>query len=339
MASPLSMALKAAPAAIRLAGALRSASAASGAHSKPKLNINVRVQVPRKMSGTTKKNASTPGKTNLKTLGKTANALSRAASHMQAMRKQPGLGGLLKHGLKAAKELKGAARELSKLNPAHGARKGEASTHADSGARTSVAQPKGVKLMVGRPKKNWEEATPENGFREAYRGKPGADGKSLRVMVGKPQKNWEHATAENGFREAYRGKPGADGKSLRVMVGKPKKNWEQATPENGFTEWKGGKSHSSEPGGPRLKIMIGKPQMNWREALEQASPHEGGRPCANALVERPDPTRGVGLQINVQFGRSGAKPGGKTGKTSLSDLIKVARHANALARSLRKSHE
>lgn len=304
MASPLSMALKAAPAAMRMAGVLRSANAAPGANSKPKFKINIRVQLPPKASGTANKSSSKPDKPNLNTLGKTARSLSRAASHMHAMGKQPGLGGLLKHGLKAAKELQGAARELSKLDPGHGMRNAE-TAHPGNANRALAGQAKGLKLMVGQPTKNWEEATPENGFREAYRSKPGADGKSLRVMVGKPQKNWEHATAENGFREAYRGKPGADGKSLRVMVGKPQKNWEHATPENGFTEWRGGKSRSGDAGGPRLQIMIGKPQMNWREALERVTPHEGARARTH----------------------------------SLSDLVKVARQAHVLGKTLAKSQD
>lgn len=254
MPSAISTALKLAPAAMRLAGALhRASAAASGAKSKPKLNINLRVQPPPAQRGSPKRSSAPQGAANLKTLGKIAKPLSRAASHVSAMGKQPGLGSLLKHGLKAAKELQGAARELSKFTPGNVRR-------AEGGGRTTAAQPKGVKLMVGRP-----------------------------------QKNWEHATAENGFHEVRGGKVGGDGKRLRLMVGPVHKNWEHATAENGFTEWKGKSSEGGE-GGPRLRIMVGKPRLNWEEALGHSAPREGGRPRSNAVLGRPELEKPAGLQ-------------------------------------------
>lgn len=292
MPSAISTALKLAPAAMRLAGALhRASAAASGAKSKPKLNINLRVQpLPAQRSGP-KRNSAPQGAASLKTLGKkVAKPLSRAVSHVSAMGRQPGLGGVLKHGLKAAKELQGVARELSKFTP-------DSVRRAEGGGRAVAAQAKGVKLMVGRP-----------------------------------QKNWEQATAENGFHEARGGKAGGDGKRLRVMVGKPQKNWEQATAEHGFTEWKG-KSSGSGEGGPRLRIMVGKPRLNWEEALGHSAPHEGGRPRSNAVLDRPEPEKPIGLQIDLRFGS-----GAKKGKASLSELLKVARQAHALGKALEKSH-
>jgi hypothetical protein len=64
----------------------------------------------------------------------------------------------------------------------------------------------------------------------------------MSAMVGKPQKNWEQATAEHGYHELKpRGgeQSGAGGgKRLRVMLGPIHRNLEHATTENGFTEWK-----------------------------------------------------------------------------------------------------
>ncbi|MBW7901636.1 MAG: hypothetical protein H3C26_09175 [Rhodocyclaceae bacterium] len=333
MPSAISTALKLAPAAMRLAGALhRASAAASGAKSKPKLNINLRVQPPPAQRGSSKRSSAPQGAATLKTLGKIAKPLSRAASHVSAMGRQPSLGSLLKHGLKAAKELQGAARELSKFTPGNVRR-------AEGGGRTTAAQPKGVKLMVGRPQKNWEHATAENGFHEVRGGQVGGDGKGLRVMVGKPQKNWEQATPEHGYRELKAGggeKGGEGGKRLRLMVGPVHKNWEHATAENGFTEWKGKSSEGGE-GGPRLRIMVGKPRLNWEDALGHSAPREGGRPRSNAVLGRPEPEQPAGLQIDLQFG-GGAASGAKKGKASLSDLLKVARQAHALGKALGKSH-
>jgi hypothetical protein len=274
-----------------------------------------------------------------KTLGKTGKSLSQAMSHMQAMGKNPSLGSLLRHGLKAAKELQEAARELSKLSPGSVRKiEGESSV---GGGRAAAVQPKGVKLMVGRPQKNWEHATAENGFHEVMGGKVGGDGKRLSVMVGKPQKNWEQATAEHGYHELKpRGgeQSGAgDGKRLRVMLGPIHRNWEHATAENGFTEWKG-KFGEDGKDGPRLRIMVGKPRLNRAEMLESLAPHGNGVPRISAVAGKPVWEEMMELQDNLRRG-SGESPSTKQGGTSLSNFAKVTRPAGALDKEMVKSHD
>lgn len=294
MPSTISTALKLAPAAMRLAGALhRASTAASGAKSKPKFNINLRVQPPPIQHGSSKRSAAPQDAANLQGAGQGRQALVARNVLCECDGQATGIGGL-KHGLKAAKELHGAARELSNFAPGNVRR-------VEGGGRATVAQPKGVKLMGGRPQKNWEQATPEHGYHE------------LKSSGGE--------------------KDGEGGKRLRIMVGPVHKNWEHATAENGFTEWQG----KSSEGGPRLRIMVGKPHLNWEDALGHSAPREGGRPLSNAVFSRPESEKPVSPQIDLQFG-SGMASGAKKGKASLSDLLKVARQVHALGKVLEESH-
>lgn len=204
-------------------------------------------------------------------------AMSRAAPHLDNLLKKPGPSGIVS-GMKALRELRGATRELSK------------SMASASGSGKSGG---GFKVMVGRPQKNWEEATPEKGFRELGSGKDGAKTPGFKVMVGRPQKNWEMATKENGFRElpakgSSSNSTGERAHGVRIMIGRPQKNWEEATAANGFRELGGRKSSADGKGsGSRhdFRIIIGR---------------SGGGKEKDA---ESDGQKGSGLHIQISFAR------------------------------------
>jgi hypothetical protein len=158
-------------------------------------------------------------------LSRAMSSLSRAAPHLSAMTQGQGLVSSIFHGFKAVRALRGATRELSKMMTY-----GQSSTGKSGG---------GFQVMVGRPSKNWEEATAANGFRELggkQTSTTGARTHGIRIMVGRPQKNWEEATAANGFRELGGRKKASGGNGsggFRMMVGRVQKNWESPDFDHG----------------------------------------------------------------------------------------------------------
>lgn len=264
----LMSALKALPTAMKMASAARSAMPAVKAAAPTAMGI-ARQGLQALPQATQKLAKSAPP------FAGALGALSRAAPHVGAMAQKPGLSTLF-HGIQALRELRGATRELSKMGkPAGG-------TDAKPGGQ--------LKVMVGRPQKNWEEATAKNGFRElgAARGGKGSakQGDStgprahgIKIMVGRPQKNWEEATAKNGFRELGGGKSkqkgaqatasGARAQNFKIMLGRPKKNWEEATAENGFRELGGRKSPAAAQKGARGGPQI---QLSFVRGAQSSSP-------------------------------------------------------------------
>ena len=234
-------------------------------------------------------------------------ALAKATPHLSALTQKQGLGSTLLNSFKALRELRGVTRELSKM-PAPGASatgksetgkaalaKPDTAKHA-TGKSGAAASTGGVKVMIGRPEKNWEKATAENGFRELGGAKgDAARAKGVKIMIGRPQKNWEDATKKNGFRELG-GKSGkaARAHGVKIMIGRPQKNWEEATAENGFRELGSRKSpadgnakgKSSAKASLGFRLIVGRVKDKGKDGDAQG-----------------------GMRIQISFARNGASSG------------------------------
>jgi len=232
-------------------------------------------------------------------------ALTKATPHLSALTQKQGLGSTLLNSFKALRELRGVTRELSKMQAPGASATGKTATgktelaKADSGKHVSsksgaAASTGGVKVMIGRPQKNWEDATAKNGFRELGGAKgDAARAKGVKIMIGRPEKNWEDATKKNGFRELG-GKSGKDARAhgVKIMIGRPKTNWEEATAENGFRELGSRKS----------------PDDAYAKSRSSAKASLGFRLIVGRVKGKDADAQG-GMRIQLSFARNGASSG------------------------------
>lgn len=324
-------ALKAAPGAMQMASAARSLAPAAKKQAPAAMALarkGISEALPAAASKITKANPAMSG---------AMSALAKATPHLSALTQKQGLGSTLLSGFKAVRELRGVTRELSKMAaPAASATGKSASGKVGAAASSKNAIGKngdaagkgGAKLMIGRVQKNWEDATPANGFRELGGSKgDAARAKGVKIMIGRPQKNWEDATKKNGFRELGGGKSGKEGArahGVKIMIGRPQKNWEQATAANGFRELGSRKSEgaANSPGKPASKS--GKASPGFRLIVGRAKGK--GKDAEDAQG---------GMHIQISFARNGA-PSGMADKRVGS--LSISLHGAAASHSRKRAN-
>lgn len=288
------------------------------------------------------KGAQPGGGKSLSPMSQMLSALSKVAPHVAAMSSKSGLGKAMQEGMKAA-------RELSKMGDhARSSGGGKGGSGALGGGGTSVRKAPGFQAIAGPVKKNWEEATAANGFREIASGKlpgkDGAKGRGFKLMMGPIEKNWEKAAKpEEGFREIGRGKlPGTTGgpREFKVMLGPIKKNWEEAA-KLLKRESEGGKASGGEMRRARSNTDPG-PGAHRFGALSEAAKGQAkasqSRQRANAFsgVQRKQGGAFPLIQISLGAARSRGSGSRSSPRMSLqlginASGISVAMHLHSSA--------